>query len=1018
MRRRGSTIAMPAAASTMFLVAVAAASIFGVGAQVYVNPDAPSSSSAAPSGADLVTQTVYGFLDFTTTIGNTVMVFSPQSAPAAPEPPKNTPAPKPIETKPPPTASPTAITPSKTVTAEKKPVEKKKVSSVVEVRVSSAVVTPPPPPPPPVVSSKVEVKESVSSKVEVRESTHVVVNAVPAQPIVSSVVEVRSSGGDSSDNLLSPPEVYDFQLTNPQFVNEESSRIYDLKGPSSKILKNLPISHRHVKPQQVGIITTKVDTVVRDGLTTVHETTVLGTVTNGKYSTIVQKTSTIKAEPEQHIIRPSNVQSILKTAVPVFAHHDQAHLEPTPAGAAYVEETAFSPDGEQELSTKPLRRSAVVAGRSDFLTRLHRSRSATFGDDEDDYDVDASPKFATTKRPSKSRVLQQVRPTSSARFANSRFGRTSSTSELATVSVFSGEPRTHSTASVGGPPTRFKSYRNRVATSARPNTITETPSYQRRGYKSSRASTGGQASQEERPSVFQAQSSAPLNKFKLNRPAGRWQYKTTVKPRVTIRQQNGPVKTNAVANSEQSLEEDNVNGLSASHAALTSPTPGNGIAEHRADDNGATEPSPELQAEGAEEHHVHEPAPAQETIRVEISTPADFSDVYFEIATIRSPYTFQVGTVKNTRFITVTSTIERSLVTPTESPEILPTEPLTENILATSTQSFEAANQLPVDASIATLPPIVLATNVETPPLETVTETFNTTQLMLKTHVLPVIQQGGVETKMYTLIQSYHITRFVTAVKTLPPSDAFQFLPSRALNEFNTRLDEAGSELHELEVSENDQDGEDEQRRLILPPDLDLAQIGGDFDLDRLPQRALTPALPSASTTPEPPTTPASPQLTPEQLQQYALLRYLNPLAPVPAITTSKPIVKKETIYESHVIPLFNGLSTVYTTISRPVSTVARTEYEVTTIAPTGLIQPQFTISSQPVVTQTMVTQTNSKVIKLQFGAKTVFTTLYQSTVVPTVLTTYITTQVPVQPTAAPFPGFFPGGFPGFPFVG
>ena len=31
---------------------------------------------------DFITQTVYGFLDFTTTIGNTVMVFSPQSAPA------------------------------------------------------------------------------------------------------------------------------------------------------------------------------------------------------------------------------------------------------------------------------------------------------------------------------------------------------------------------------------------------------------------------------------------------------------------------------------------------------------------------------------------------------------------------------------------------------------------------------------------------------------------------------------------------------------------------------------------------------------------------------------------------------------------------------------------------------------------------------------------------------------------------------------------------------------------------
>jgi hypothetical protein len=111
-----------------------------------------------------------------------------------------------------------------------------------------------------------------------------------------------------------------------------------------------------------------------------------------------------------------------------------------------------------------------------------------------------------------------------------------------------------------------------------------------------------------------------------------------------------------------------------------------------------------------------------------------------------------------------------------------------------------------VDASIATLPPIVLATNVETPPLETVTETFNTTQLMLKTHILPVILHGGTDTKLYTLVQSYHVTRFVTAIKTLPPAEAFQFLPSRALNEFNTRLDEAGSELHELEVSENDQD--------------------------------------------------------------------------------------------------------------------------------------------------------------------------------------------------------------------
>lgn len=55
-------------------------------AQVYVDPNAPVAvvqPSAVPPPAanlDLITQTVYGFLDFTTTIGNTVMVFSPQSA--------------------------------------------------------------------------------------------------------------------------------------------------------------------------------------------------------------------------------------------------------------------------------------------------------------------------------------------------------------------------------------------------------------------------------------------------------------------------------------------------------------------------------------------------------------------------------------------------------------------------------------------------------------------------------------------------------------------------------------------------------------------------------------------------------------------------------------------------------------------------------------------------------------------------------------------------------------------------
>lgn len=132
--------------------------------------------------------------------------------------------------------------------------------------------------------------------------------------------------------------------------------------------------------------------------------------------------------------------------------------------------------------------------------------------------------------------LHPVSPRSN-RFANTRFGRTS-TSELATVSVFSGEPRTYSTASVAAP-NRFKSYRNRAAASStRTNPVTEPSSYTRRGYKP-------RANNNPEGIINPAPSSAPptINKFKLNRPAGRWQYKTSPKPRVTIRQQqNAPVK--------------------------------------------------------------------------------------------------------------------------------------------------------------------------------------------------------------------------------------------------------------------------------------------------------------------------------------------------------------------------------------------------------------------------------------------------------------------------------------------
>lgn len=430
--------------------------------------------------------------------------------------------------------------------------------------------------------------------------------------------------------------------------------------------------------------------------------------------------------------------------------------------------------------------------------------------------------------------------------------------------------------------------------------------------------------------------------------------------------------------------------------------------------------------------------------------------------------------MKNTRFITVTSTIQKSLVDQTESPVPARVEPLTENILASQAPNLYGREQ-PIDSSMATLPPIALSPDQATPPLETMTESFSTTELMLKTHILPVVR--GTDTSSVTLIQSYKVTRLVTAVKTLPPMEVYQFVPSKTLNEFNTRLDEAGSELHlELEYGDNNNDDESHPSAAKAFLDsLDLANVGSNFDVSQMDKsnglrskkaHRLTHNATAENVHQQQQQVPT---MSPEQMQQLAIYRLLNPNAPLPApvITTSRPVLRFDTVFETHALPVVNGGSTYYTTLSRPVGTVTRTDYELvtTTLAipqpqfpqqqqqqtplypqqaatlfppqPTlfpqqslfppqqSLFQPQptlfpqqpsYAITSTPIVTQSMVTQTDSKVLKLTFGAKTAYTTIYSSSVVPTQVTSYITQSVAVQPTVAQFPGFIPYG--GYPFLG
>ncbi|XP_071055827.1 uncharacterized protein [Onthophagus taurus] len=995
------------------------------------------SGNPSPSQDAFITQTVYGFLDFTTTIGNTVMIFSPQSATPEGDTKPSQPAANVIDTKPTTLSKEIVIKPSKTVhkeiqiKSEVKEIisvvntEPKKIiqSSVVEVKpiiaskVSVVNVEP-------ITLSKVEVvsaKKEIISKVEVvsssTKSPPIIVSKVEIiedkPSIVSKVVEVQIDEEPAVivGNNIGEPE-YDFLSRQPSEVVEETYKVVNLK-PSSKFrLKHRSTADAKAKPTKrvdsqhpTGLVTKLGGTVVKDGVTTVHETSVIGTYISGKYAQVLQSTSHVYNKHQKGKINPSSTLRILKTAAPSIGKSNKhnRHLEPTPSGSIN-EETA--------LIEGPSGKGARKQGGSQFKRFKNKQREQEIEENEAQ-DLENHHKRNFKSRPT---AQQSSRKQHTTLRPKKRGGNRSKQSKPSTVSV-------HSEQTTSPPSSSSKRYGSSRRSKAKVSTTQESsPSHSssRRGYKPKAVQPTPAESSDQTTSLY---------KFKLNRSPGRWQYKTTAKPRVNIRKQSDDAEENNDASQQDSASANDV------------VTP-----QARSDDTeglvGSESIATLIDDENSTENKLDSSHPL-ETIKVEISTPPDFKDIYYEIATIKSPYTFQVGSVKNTRFITVTSTFEKSLdrTESTISPTM--TEPLTENILATSSNYAKDNNYL--DSSVATLPHLYLASDMETPPLETVTETFSTTQTMLKTHILPVIK-GGNETTSYTLVQTFHISRLVTATKTLPPMEAYQFIPSRTLNEFNSHLDEAGSELHlELEFGDdNDEEGDSRPKR-IFPADLDLASIGSDIsDLSEVDKSRILEGKRARkdhhqATTPRPVTEPPPPPgLSPEQLQQLAFLRLLNPAAAAlpqgQVFTTSKPVLKVETVYESHVIPIVNGGNTIFTTLSKSLGLVTKTEYEYGTstvsplqnlpIPPVNPLFPvqqqqvgQFAVTSSPVVQSTTVTATESKVLKLTFGAKTAYTTIFSTKLVPTLLTTYMTASVPVQPTAA-FPGYFPAPYPPFPYVG
>lgn len=206
-------------------------------------------------------------------------------------------------------------------------------------------------------------------------------------------------------------------------------------------------------------------------------------------------------------------------------------------------------------------------------------------------------------------------------------------------------------------------YRNRVQNEGKSSTTTQEPQTTRRRTSfrpSNQANSSSRQTNKQKNQQPQQQqqitSTSPLPKLKLPRTQGRWSYKTTPKPRIAIRKQVDEddlrVSTETIITEQASTPGDDKASSSTSVGVVTTTTTaitsnGQRKTPETSLSNEELDPS---ESEDVPNVSVQDQIQADqtlpiETLNVEISTAANLNDVYFEIATIKSPYTFQVNSI-------------------------------------------------------------------------------------------------------------------------------------------------------------------------------------------------------------------------------------------------------------------------------------------------------------------------------------------------------------------------------------
>ncbi|CAG0920387.1 unnamed protein product, partial [Notodromas monacha] len=807
----------------------------------------------------------------------------------------------------------------------------------------------------------------------------------------------------------------------------------------------------------LGVLTTLGGTTVMTGTTTVHETKVVGTVMDGVYAQVLQSTSHIFVDNDEYFSAPNPglgeaVVDEVKTVHSVITGGSTTVIAPVLEGTVDPEVYNFrsrapqlmvdyedfevEPNNDELFVSKskrpkivstPLYEPAAVNNKpeqqqqqqrrgqqgnekrlnaqEDLLTRLRKNKQKF----ERLTAEPTAPKperraFNPSKRGSQQGPAAPPPPPSGRHNQGHHHSDNTATVLYAEPARYSNDFDNNREGGANVARRRQTRYRKKIGPVARPSEeVDESPVIRTapRPFNSRPHKVGGN-NHAAKTVKIQPTSSSSIYRFKLNRPSGRWRWQAAAKPKIVI-------KSSVQASSPNPSEEDQGDQQSPEDHTIANPDYYNDNEE-------------DLQT-------LEASIPELETLNVEMSTPEPFENTYYEIATIKSPYVYHVGQAKTTRYIMLTSTIERFIDRrDTNAPDIDPSSPDSEELIQSTRPAYH--ENLILDDEIMTLPPIGLAGDLLMPLLETRIESFSTSELMLKTTVLPVVKADG--TSYHTLTQSYYITRVVTALKTMPPMDAYKMShPHDDLEHYNDdHLALSGSEGNGVQVA--------------LPPDFfddqDLVLAGAKFNPNDM-EKKLHPEYLSFSKnriSPSPSSLASGERSTaalgagsaaedPSHLQQLAYLKFLNPYLNIGGgagnggnrvITNSVPVVKTETLYKTDVLPIWDGVNTHYSTITHPIGTTVRTDYEyVTTEVPQAPfaapfqppIAPFAATVSTPVTLSTRLTSTSTKVYKITLQAKPIFTTITSTRVYDTVITTYTTSTMPAPPALPylPFPGYF-----------